>query len=781
MADEFAELKVAITASLKDFSAKMDDFGKEMEKVKKPTEETNKGFQQIFTGFVAGQLTVDALKGAFNSLVNTMKQSIDAYDKQYVAEQSLQTALGYTSKALLEQAAAIQKNTRYGDEDVMAAQARIAMFIKEEDVIKKMTPAIVNFAAAKGLSLTAAADAVTKSVASSTNALARYGIQIEGAAGSSQRAQSAIDALNKAFGGQAEAMANAGAGPLIKLNNGISDLQEIMGQAVTQGINPFVNAINAHVIPALNDWLTKALAIGNANQVNQLTHQIEALEKKIEDAKKGKGGYLEAAWAGNAGWTGAGAQLMATKSNQDVLISQLDDLKKKKQALLDQDAANEEKKTKAEAAAAAEAKRTANETAAAEKLKASIATMTSAMEVYKATTTKINAELGAALKNHSADIDAVFKEKAARVEEEGRLEQEIIQKQLDAAKEQSEKTVLQNKLEISRINTKTKLVQLEGEHADAIKKQAQEQARAQAILEKIAEQQSAADDESKAGPGAKSNPVIQMRKQHSKVLAQLRKEQADLEKMDMAEVDRVRARENMKTLIETTASNQRNQIKQMELEYGLQMGVQVASQLGATLNTLFEAGGKKSEALFNMAKAANIASAVMNGALGFTKALAEFPPPINFVMAGLVAASAIGQVAIIAQQKFEPPKGAKGGRVVGPSHDEGGVTLELEGGEHVIRKSSAALYGHKALDAVNRGVVPPSVLASYASSVTSMVGSRGAAGGAVPGGASGDTTIVNFMDKSVMKRFLQSEEGKRAIINHISKNNFTMRKAMSVK
>lgn len=771
MADEFAEMRVAITASLKDFSTKMDEFGKVIGEVKKPTEEVNKGFKEVFTGFVAGQLTVDALKGAFGAMVNTMKQSIDSYDKQFVATQSLRTALGYTSQALLDQASALQKTTRFGDEETIAAQSRIAMFIKEEATIKRMTPAVMNFAAAKGISLTAAADAVTKSVASETNALARYGIQIEGTAGSSERAESAILALNKAFGGQAEAMGKAGAGPLIALNNNMGDLQELLGQAVTEGINPFVNAINVHVLPALNNWLTKALSIGNATQINQLTHQIDALEKKMSDAKKGKGGYLEAAWAGNAGWTGAGAQLMATKGNQDILMSQLDELKKKKQALLDQDAANTAAKTTAETAAAAEIER-------GKMLVRSIEIGQHALDTYKATTDQIFTELNLALKDHSKTIDEVFAAKKARIQGQSDEEEKFLRKQIAATKDQSEKTAAQNKIELLRIGTKTKLIQLEGEHADALEKSAKEQAKAIALLNKIREQQDEADADDSTKAGSKS-PIAQMRKQHSKAMTQLRKQQMDLESADIADVDRVKAREAMKTLIETTGQNQRNEIRNIEIQSALNTGVQMAGALANTLDMLFQAGGGKSRALFNMMKTANIAQTVMNTSVAVMKSWAELGPIAGPIMAGIAIAQGIAQIAMISSQKFPEPKAARGGRIVGPSHDNGGVSIEVEGDEHIIRKSSARMYGHRTLDAINRGVVPPSALQSLATGSTSYVQGRAAKGGAVAGAS--ENTIVNYFDPSTFGRFLASSQGKRAVVNRMSESSFERRKAIRVK
>ena len=92
----------------------------------------------------------------------------------------------YYLKIIKESIQEILKNDHV-DENIIQAQAVIAAFTKEEDQIKALTAATIDFAAAKGVDLVTAADLVAKSFGSSTNALSRYGVQVEGAAGSTER------------------------------------------------------------------------------------------------------------------------------------------------------------------------------------------------------------------------------------------------------------------------------------------------------------------------------------------------------------------------------------------------------------------------------------------------------------------------------------------------------------------------------------------------------------------------------------------------------------------
>lgn len=168
----------------------------------------------------------------FQKVNSLIQESTELAKIQIQAEAGLAQALGKTSRELLTHASALQKVTTFGDESIIQAQTLVAAFIKEELQIKKLTPAILDLAAAKGMDLRTAADLVTKSVASSTNALSRYGIQIEGAAGSTERIDNAVRELNTAFGGMAEALAETDVGKLEQMANELGDIKEELGKEI---------------------------------------------------------------------------------------------------------------------------------------------------------------------------------------------------------------------------------------------------------------------------------------------------------------------------------------------------------------------------------------------------------------------------------------------------------------------------------------------------------------------------------------------------------------------
>jgi len=182
---------------------------------------------------------------AFSQVKRVIGSSIEAFGEQERVEKQLEVALGRTSQALLDQASALQRQTKFGDEAIIQSQALLAQFGLQEDEIMKLTPALLDFAEAQGIGLEDAAKLLSKSLGSSTNALSRYGIEIKGAVGSQERLDSAVTSLNEKFEGQAKAAALVGTGPLIQLQNQIGDLQEKMGGLIIQGITPVAEELSA--------------------------------------------------------------------------------------------------------------------------------------------------------------------------------------------------------------------------------------------------------------------------------------------------------------------------------------------------------------------------------------------------------------------------------------------------------------------------------------------------------------------------------------------------------
>ena len=162
-------------------------------------------------------------------LLSGMKEAIRLAGIQEQAEKQLSVALRGNTSALLKHASALQQVTTFGDEAIIGVQASIAAFVKNEEQIKAATEATLDIAVAMGMDLKAAGDLVAKTLGASMNAMSRYGIQVEGAVGSTERLESLTNNVAKLFGGQAKAQTETMAGALQQMENAVGDTGEAIG------------------------------------------------------------------------------------------------------------------------------------------------------------------------------------------------------------------------------------------------------------------------------------------------------------------------------------------------------------------------------------------------------------------------------------------------------------------------------------------------------------------------------------------------------------------------
>lgn len=211
------------------------------------TKDAVQGVGAFRTGFSSMLATVGkftlvgtAVAVAVGKIVGKFNEWIEAANKQEDAISGLNAQLSKfgseasgISAALQEQASALQNVTRFGDEATIAAQAQLAVFANSEETIKGLTVATQDFATAQGVDLVTASKLIGKTLGSSTNALVRYGIEIEGAAGSTERANSIVNAISDLFGGRATEAAKTYSGALEQLANAQGDVAESFGQMIS--------------------------------------------------------------------------------------------------------------------------------------------------------------------------------------------------------------------------------------------------------------------------------------------------------------------------------------------------------------------------------------------------------------------------------------------------------------------------------------------------------------------------------------------------------------------
>lgn len=215
---------------------------------------------------VAAYISIQGAVKAFHFAL----ESVEAYRTQERAIIGLNTALknagvytGEYANHLQKLAAEIQNYSNYGDEAILKAQSVAQAFMGAIPITDELTKAVVDFAAAMDMDLEQAFTLVGKSIGSSTNALGRYGVELQKGMTDSQKMAAITKQLGDRYKGQAQQMANAST----QLKNSIGDLKEAIGR----GLNPVLEASQRKMIA----W-TKS-ATDAINKMSILRAEVKSL------------------------------------------------------------------------------------------------------------------------------------------------------------------------------------------------------------------------------------------------------------------------------------------------------------------------------------------------------------------------------------------------------------------------------------------------------------------------------------------------------------------------
>jgi len=188
---------------------------------------------------------------AFAGLTAIGVKAVAAYKEQELSVNKLNQSLiqqgVYTkelSKEYQNMASDLQKTTTFGDEAIISAQAQLQSYLGQEKITKELTQATLDFAAAMKVDLKTASRLVGQSIGSQTNALTRYGIQIDTSATKSEKLAAITKGLSGQFGGQAAAAAQ-GLGSLEQFSNAFGDLFEVIGKALAPVIGFFTKQLTS--------------------------------------------------------------------------------------------------------------------------------------------------------------------------------------------------------------------------------------------------------------------------------------------------------------------------------------------------------------------------------------------------------------------------------------------------------------------------------------------------------------------------------------------------------
>lgn len=257
------------TAAFKKLAAQTREYKKALADADNVVQKATGGFdkQQSSMGNLVS--TAKKLAGAYigiqsvRALINYSNQAVEAYRVQERAilqlDQTLQNAGVYTyeySQQIQRLASEIQSYSNFGDEVIIKAHALGQAYIGNIKITEDLTKATVDFAAATGMDLESAFTLVGKSVGSSTNALGRYGIELQKGMTESQKMEAITKQLGQRYEGTAAKMADTS----IQLKNALGDLSEQFGQNLDPAVKN-TQSILIRSAQALTAWLQRVRAM----------------------------------------------------------------------------------------------------------------------------------------------------------------------------------------------------------------------------------------------------------------------------------------------------------------------------------------------------------------------------------------------------------------------------------------------------------------------------------------------------------------------------------------
>lgn len=297
-------------------------------------------FSGSFNSFI-GNISSNAVTAAFKSLTNValgffqvlitdgIKAAQDQEDAIARMNQALAASGKYTpqaSKDIQEYASALQQSTKYADENILSASALLQSLGRlDSDGLKKATKAAVDLASGMKIDLQTAALQVGTAIEGNAGRLAKLGLKLDDAAGSSENLAAVTALVASRFGGSAQSEVNTFSGAIERLKNNHGEYLEAVGNVIIKN-QSLINVINV----AQKYFLDQANAVdGNRASLQDLVSQgiiyviegartmipvIEAAAVtflNIEKAARFAAGGLSAT-ADALGFEGAGERAQAT-------------------------------------------------------------------------------------------------------------------------------------------------------------------------------------------------------------------------------------------------------------------------------------------------------------------------------------------------------------------------------------------------------------------------------------------------------------------------------------
>jgi tail length tape measure protein len=243
-----------LTSGLKTAKDKLTDFGDGLQSAGK----TMLAMSAPILGFLGASVKAAADSELAVAQLNTVLKSTKG-------------AAGVTAKSATDLASALQKTTRYGDEEILSAENLLLTFTNiKKNVFPQVTKLALDMSTALGQDLKSSSIQLGKALQdpiTGVTALRRVGVNFTESqmdmikalvkSGDLLGAQKIIiKELQTEFGGSAEAAGKTFAGQLDILKNQFGEVMESVGKALIPALQQLVKEITP-IVSAVADWISK--------------------------------------------------------------------------------------------------------------------------------------------------------------------------------------------------------------------------------------------------------------------------------------------------------------------------------------------------------------------------------------------------------------------------------------------------------------------------------------------------------------------------------------------
>ncbi len=223
---------------------------------------------------------IRSVVSAVSGLVEAASESEDSFRQQAISLERFKSAAAPLAAILEEQAASLQKVTRFSDESIRSIQTLIVNMGATAEQIPKATQAAIELAARFKIDLNTAARDVALSLSGRLGrSLSRFVPQLRALDEQALKSGAAIDFLLKSMSGSAVKDAETFSGSLARLKNSFGELEEIIGGAITK--NPILTESFKKLNEAITDPKTVAAVTQLAEGLIKLSSSAVGLVQSL--------------------------------------------------------------------------------------------------------------------------------------------------------------------------------------------------------------------------------------------------------------------------------------------------------------------------------------------------------------------------------------------------------------------------------------------------------------------------------------------------------------------